>query len=270
MSSRRRFLVLTFVALLGIAATAWLGRWQMSRGEMRERTQMAIDVKHQLPALQNSAIAAWPTELTDDMFAQILHRTAQLRGQWLTGHTVFLDNRQMFGRPGFYVLTPFQLEGSSRVLVVQRGWVARNFVDRSQLPVVPTPVGLVEVNGRLAGPPGRLLELGGSVEPPADNLGNAAEKAVGIPVIRQNLDLKTFAMETKLALMPLTLLQTEAPSVASEAGLKDGLQRDWPMVNSGASKNYGYAAQWFALSALIAGLYGWFQFGKPYVAKKRS
>jgi surfeit locus 1 family protein len=43
----------------------------------------------------------------------------------------------------------------------------------------------------------------------------------------------------------------------------DGLRRDWPVIAQSADKNKGYAFQWFALSALIAGLYLWFQWIQP-------
>ena len=270
MSYRQRWLVLTLATLVGVVATGLLGRWQLSRADMRERQQMSIDAKRQLPALNTQTVARWATGSSDDELAMALHRTALLRGQWIAQQTVFLDNRQMFGRPGFYVLTPLQLEASSSVLLVQRGWVARNFVDRSQLPIVPSPKGWVEVSGRLAGSPARLLEFDTPATPASDAGRAALPSGEGKSAIRQNLDLKAFAKETGLALLPMTLLQTDqVPGVAVSAAA-DGLQRDWPLVNSGASKNYGYAVQWFALSALIAGLYGWFQFGKPYVAKKRS
>ncbi len=270
MSSRQRWLVLTLAALLGIVLTALLGRWQLSRADMRERVQSAIDIKRQMPAFETPAVLALPSDYSDTVIAQALHRVAHVRGQWLTQHTVFLDNRQMFGRPGFYVLTPLQLDGSSRVLMVQRGWIPRNFVDRLQLPTVSASAGLVDVYGRLAGPPARLLELGSIAEPESGAQRSAASPSKSLASIRQNLDLKAFAQETNLALMPFTLMQTDSPAGVPVALSSDGLQREWPLVNSGASKNYGYAAQWFALSVLIAGLYGWFQFGKSYVAKHRS
>jgi surfeit locus 1 family protein len=43
----------------------------------------------------------------------------------------------------------------------------------------------------------------------------------------------------------------------------DGLLRDWPAPDAGLQKHYGYAFQWFALSALILGLYVWFQLIRP-------
>ena len=124
-----------------------------------------------------------------------------LQGRWLPEHTVYLDNRQMQGRPGFFVLTPLQLSGGGAgVVLVQRGWVARNFQDRTALASVETPQGEVEVTGRLALGPSRLLELAG------------ADKGPGASRIRQNLDLATFAAETGLALAPLTVVQTQGPA----------------------------------------------------------
>ena len=250
MSQRFRFTLLTLATVLAVVITLLLGRWQLGRAHERQAQQAAIELQASKPNLGNKALA----EPGDG--AHLLHRTAQLRGTWQGAHTVFLDNRQMQGKPGFYVLTPLLLEGGKNSVVVQRGWVPRNFADRQALPQVETPVGSVEAQGRLAGSPPRLLELGGV----AENSGVTHGPQSG--VIRQNLNLQAFATETGLRLLPITLLQAGAAS--------DGLQRDWPQVASGASKNYGYAFQWFALSALVAGLYLWFQFGKAYVAQRRS
>ena len=45
--------------------------------------------------------------------------------------------------------------------------------------------------------------------------------------------------------------------------MTDGLLRDWPVVAAGIHKHYGYAFQWFALSALTVTLYAWFQIIRP-------
>jgi surfeit locus 1 family protein len=145
----------------------------------------------------------------------------------------------MHGKPGFYVVTPLKLEGSARAVLVQRGWVPRNFEDRVKLPAVETPSGGVEVRGRMAPPPAKLYEFDGAGSGP----------------IRQNLDLARFREETQLDLLELSVLQLGPPS--------EGLLRDWPQVASGVEKHYGYAFQWWALSALIAVLYAWFQFIAP-------
>ena len=40
--------------------------------------------------------------------------------------------------------------------------------------------------------------------------------------------------------------------VEQSTDLGDGLARDWAPADSGAQRNYGYAAQWFGLAALTA------------------
>jgi surfeit locus 1 family protein len=236
-----RFWLVTVAAVAGIAITASLGRWQLSRASQKEALQAAIDTQRKAPAL-----SARDLEPRADL-VPLLHRPVVLRGTWIAQHTVFLDNRQMYGRPGFYVLTPLLLEGADRAVVVQRGWVPRNFVDRTQLPEIATPQGLVEITGRIANAPPHLLELGGS-----DAKGTEGK---GASRIRQNLDLAAFRSETGLALADGSVLQTGAGS--------EGLLRDWPEVGTGVEKHYGYAFQWFGLCALIAFLYVWFQFIAP-------
>ena len=77
--------------------------------------------------------------------------------------------------------------------------------------------------------------------------------------IRQNLDLAAFRRETGLPLVSLTAVQT--------GGASEGLQRQWPAVTTGVERHYGYAFQWFGLSALIVFLYAWFQFiRRPHAA----
>ena len=103
------------------------------------------------------------------------------------------------------------------------------------------------MQGHVAPPPPRLYEFGPSASGP----------------IRQNLDLPSFARETSLSLRSLSVVQDE-PVPA----LNDGLLRQWPQPAAGLHKHYGYAFQWFSLSALILGLYVWFQLIQPRRSKR--
>jgi len=230
--SRLRFWLVSLAALAGFAITLSLGFWQLSRAAQKEALQAAIAAQKSLPALNMSALGPGRD------LAQMVHRSASLRGTWVPAHTVFLDNRQMNGKPGFFVVTPLKLESGEAVVLVQRGWVQRNFTDRAQLPQIQTPEGVIEVIGRIAPPPSKLYEF---------------KAAAGGP-IRQNLDLAEFRAETGLPLLEVTLLQA-----GKAGGEADGLQRDWPEANLGVAKHYGYAFQWWGLAALIATLYVWFQ-----------
>jgi surfeit locus 1 family protein len=229
---------MTLVAVLAVAVTLSLGRWQLSRAAEKERYQASVAVRGQEATLTASALLV---DVKDD---DLIHRHIEVRGHWLADKTVFLDNRQMNAKPGFYVLTPLQLEGSAEVVLVQRGWVARNFIDRTALPPIESPAHLITVTGRIAPPPAKLYELG--------------ETQGG--VIRQNLDWAQFKAETNLKLLTLSIQQHGEPS--------EGLLREWPQPASGIDKHYGYAFQWFGLSALITLLYVWFQLVKRFIAPK--
>jgi surfeit locus 1 family protein len=231
-SPRGQRIVVALAALATVLLTARLGVWQLDRAGEKTALQAAIERRAQLPVLQTL-----PPPPGDP--AALLHRRAELTGRWSAAHTVHLDNRQMFGRPGFYVVTPLLLP-DGQALLVQRGWQPRDPRDRTQLREVPTPSGDVRVAGRIAPPPARLFEF----------------DAGGSGRIRQNLDLDAFARETGLRLLPLSMLQT-APAD------DDGLQREWPVPDSGVAKHHGYAFQWFGLSALVIVLYVWFQFIQP-------
>ncbi|WP_418319254.1 SURF1 family protein [Piscinibacter sakaiensis] len=245
----RRWLIL-LAAIVAAAATARLGIWQLDRAAQKAALQQAIESRAAMPPLPQSALAA-----TADDAAGQHQRLIRLTGRWLGDATVFLDNRQIDGRPGFFVLTPLQLQpppanAAPPVWVwVQRGWVARDNNDRTRLPDVPTPEGPVELSGRIATPPARLFEF-------------AAEES---GPIRQNLDLDASARSLGGTVLPLTVLQTEASS-----GIDDGLVRRWPSPALGIDKHHGYAFQWFALSALIICLYVWFQLVRRWRPTKRE
>ena len=237
---RWKFWLITVAAVLATLATLSLGQWQLNRAAEKRAIQEQRDHQGERSALDNAAFMALSTPLEE------LHRPVQLKGHWLADQTVFLDNRQMNAKPGLYVITPLKIEGSSAVVVVQRGWIARNFEDRTQLPKVRTLTGTVVVEGRIAPPPSKLYEMGGPDS----------------GVIRQNLDLSLFSAETGLPLLSMSIQQSGAAS--------DGLLREWPVVGTGVEKHYGYAFQWFALSALIALLYVWFQIVRRFFSPRRT
>ncbi len=249
---RSSFWLLTIATVLAVGVTLSLGRWQLSRAAEKEQYQASVEARGQEASLSVQAL------LENIKGDALIHRRIEVRGHWLADKTVFLDNRQMNAKPGFYVLTPLQLEGRSEVVLVQRGWVARNFMDRAVLPIIQSPMGVVTVAGRSAPPPAKLFELG---QNPGNNPGNS-QGITQASAIRQNLDWAQFKAETHLNLLPLSIQQQGAPS--------EGLLREWPQPASGIDKHYGYAFQWFGLSALITLLYVWFQLVKRFLAPQQK
>jgi surfeit locus 1 family protein len=244
----RRWLFLA-LAMAGVAATLTLGSWQLRRADFKQSTASQIAAQGQLPPLSE-----WtPTQ------SNLLHRNVSLRGLWLDAHTVFLDNRFMGGRAGFYVVTPLQLQGTQSIVWVQRGWVARDIQDRARLPELPSSGQEVIVPGRVIDKISRVYalgEAGSSASAPAASAPASARPSR----IWQNLPVADLGLG--YAALPMAVLQT-APALANGVVQSDGLSRDWPQVDAGVAKHYGYAFQWFALCGLIIVLYVWFQILAP-------
>ena len=240
LSLRARFWVLTLAALAVAVSTFSLGQWQLRRAAQKLNLQYAVEAQGNLPILKAQDLAMFSN------LQEAVYRQATLKGVWRAEHTVFLDNRQMNDKPGFIAVTPLVLDGTGQIILVQRGWAQRDFANRSKLPEIQTPTGPVTVRGRIAPPPSKLFEF----------------KAEERGRLRQNLDVSSFSRETSSPLLGVSMLQT---GVANE-----GLLRDWAPPKSGTDKHYGYAFQWFALSALVFGLYAWFQLINPWRIKRKS
>ncbi len=223
----------------GNQADASLGRWQLQRADQKRALQAEMDVRAALPVWSETDLLQTPAPHT------AWHRPVRLQGEWVPHASVFLDNRQMDGRPGFFLLTPLRLAGSDRAVLVQRGWAPRDFIDRSRTPDVPTPAGEVTLEGRLAPPPAKLYELGESAPGP----------------IRQNIELAAMGSEFKLDLLDASVLQT------NDVG--DGLLRQWPRVETGVEKHHGIVFQWVVHSTPDAILCPWVDTTFPRLKRTR-
>ena len=230
-----RFWVVTVAALLTVALTFSLGQWQLGRAAQKQALQASLDQKKELTPFVNAELLASQNGVSPEL----VDRRIELTGRWLNEQTVYLDNRPMNAKPGFWVMTPLLLTGSDKAVLVQRGWIPRDFGDRTALAQIETPKQPVTLLGRMAPAPAKLY----------------AFKGADTGRIRQNLDIPTFAAETGLPLISALVIQIDPAS--------DGLQRDWAAPNTGVDKHYGYAVQWFGLCALVLGLYGWFQLIAP-------
>lgn len=211
------FVATLLVMAIGIAA----GQWQSRRAAEKEAIAAKLSERTAAPLL---AIDARPLRADE-----VEYRSFSVRGEFLSSWPVYLDNRPYKGAAGLYVLMPFRIAASRMHVLIARGWVPRNPVDREKLPEIPTPSGIITVQGMARRNPGKLLELG---QPDALRPG----------AIVQNLDVAGFAQASGLQMQPFLLEQSST--------LPDGLTRDWPRPSAGADRHRGYAFQWFALTAM--------------------
>lgn len=240
-----RRLWVAVAALVVVVVTTRLGLWQLDRAAQKQALLDQQASRAQAPEVGWADLG--PEHPMGEEAATAWHdRRANLGGRWLPDQTVYLDNRPMGGRAGFYVVTPLLPATGGAAMLVVRGWVPRDAAERTRLPTVTTPDDWVVVSGRLAPPPSKLYAFSDTETGP----------------IRQNIDLGAFAQEKSLRLWPLVLVQT-APT-----GATDTLARDWPRLGDGLQKHHGYAFQWFGLAALTTLLYVWFQIIAPRRARR--
>ena len=213
----------TLAALFFFVLTLWLGNWQSGRAETKRALQARYDAAvHEAPIHVGNAL------LDRD---SVLYRKLEVRGVFDAAHTILLDNRIYNGVAGYHVLTPLIIDGGSLAILVNRGWVAVGR-SREQVPLPPTPTGLVRLEGMAVDPHTRYLELV-HTEPQGR--------------VWQNLDFARYAAVTRLTLQPVLLLQTSP--------LADGLRRDWPRPDTGVSMHVSYAIQWYSLATTLAVLW---------------
>lgn len=210
------FIAASIVAIIGIL----LGNWQ---------TRRAVE-KEAIEARMSTQVAAAPLMLNSGIpdVNGAEYRRAIVRGEFVRDWPVYLDNRPHKGMAGFYVLMPFKLVDSNQYVLVARGWAARDVVDRTKLPAMPTPAGVTELVGIVRRNPGHVLQLGSA-------------ELLHPGVIVQNVNVREVAQASKLDFVPFMLEQL--------SDTHDGLIRDWPHPSSGVEKHRGYAFQWYGLAA---------------------
>ena len=215
------FIAALLVALLGVA----LGNWQQGRAAQK------LAVQEKLAAMAVEAPVALGPALTTA--APLEYRRVRVTGEFLADWPLFLANRPMAGRPGYYLVMPFKIAGSHTHVLVMRGWLPRE-AEYGKLPAFATPVGTVTIEGLVVASAGQVMELGEAAP--------LAPKA-----IVQNIDPKQAAKATGLVLQPFFVQQTgpDDPGQADRV-----LLRVWPSPSSGIDKHRGYAFQWYALAAM--------------------
>ncbi|HJU99179.1 MAG TPA: SURF1 family protein [Burkholderiaceae bacterium] len=215
------------VAALGVA----LGNWQ----ERRAAEKLALQAR----LAQGAAAAPLVLDGRTAAPAAVEFRRVRVQGQFVRGWPLYLDNRPYQGRAGFYLLMPFRIDGTASHVLVARGWLPRDPVQRDKLPDVATPAGTVTLEGVARQNAGHVMQLG-------------AAPALRAGAIVQNADPAQVAAASGLALAPFVIEQ------AAATGPDDAqLVRDWPAPALGVDKHRGYAFQWYALAAMAIIFYVW-------------
>ncbi len=227
----RRIILSTLILLPALALFLWAGNWQLNRADEKRVFVTSFNDASQTPVLDA------PVDVSDA--ESMLYRRFELRGSYLPGKQVLLDNMVSEGEVGYQVLTPFKLaaELGGQTLIVNRGW-AKGSADRLQLPIVTVDGETREIRGRLSFLPAPGIRLdaplpeAGSFDWPLPmtwpTTGQIGE-LLGNPVLEWQLLL--------------------------DADQNDGYRRDWQPETMGPETHLGYALQWFSFATIALIIY---------------
>jgi surfeit locus 1 family protein len=225
---KRVFAPAAWSVLLAVAASllfASLGIWQLERAAYKE----SLERKFEQRLGEDYQRLSKDTDLVD-----IQYRKLRLEGRYDLDHQFLLDNQVHGGRAGYHVLTPFHLEDSDRLLLVDRGWAAWG-ERRTPLPRLRDPLAAAEVSG-IAFVPGE----------PALKLGDL-EIAADWPQVIPYLDMAALRRQYAPDLLPMVLwMAPESPG---------NYLREWNPVWLPPERSRAYALQWFSFAGIALFLF---------------
>lgn len=161
----------------------------------------------------------------------------QVTGHYLNELTILIQNKFYRSQLGFEVLTPLQIPGDHKLLLIDRGWVAKP-LDKTLPDIVP-----VSVQQHLQG----YIKL---VNEYQFTLGKNVLQPYVHPWVMQKIDLAEIANLSKQTFYPFILRLNAHES--------SGFVRDWTITTMTPARHLMYAIQWLLLAVVIVIAYIFF------------
>lgn len=160
-----------------------------------------------------------------------------VEGKWDNSEQILIDNSVNRGVAGYKVLTPFRINETNKIILIDRGWIKQNKY-RNELPNIEITTLNETISGIL-----ELPELGLVL---SDDLVSKEW-----PKISQSKNLEVLSKEYDESIYPFILL--------ADPILKNSLEyiKIVP-TNMTPIKHYGYSAQWFLMFIVLCFMYIWY------------
>ena len=225
--SFRPKLIPTLATLAAIAVMIMFGQWQSGKATQKQSMQGVYDAR-------TTQMAEQITQ--NELDAETLrYKKVAVRGSYETQFQILLDNRVEDKKAGYHVITPFRIDGSERYILINRGWVSLG-ADRSVLPEINTPEGMIDLTGVAMLPPSKLYELK-----------QPESLESGWQIVWQNIDLERLRKAVPFSLQPL-IIQLDQASPG-------GFVRNWPRPDDRVATHLGYSFQWYGMAVMLALFY---------------
>jgi surfeit locus 1 family protein len=223
-----RALFWTVFVIAGASAMIALGFWQL--GRLSERRALNAEIK--------SHLSQPPVTITGETpgVATLEYRRVTVTGAFDFSQEIVLRNRAKNEIAGVHLLTPLQIVGSDKAVLVDRGWIAYTAADPQTRAAYASPTGLVTLTG--------LIRLSQSRPSPLAPL----DPPLGPDLPRLDawywIDIPRIQQQVPYPLLPFFIEQDAGPDPASlpaagwEVDLSDG-------------SHLSYAIQWFSFAAIL-------------------
>ncbi len=199
-----------------------LGVWQLHRYHFKQ--DLLATYQKQLNALPQPFLQVVNSK------NNLQFRSVVVEGAYLNALTVLLQNRFHADQVGFEVITPLQIQGEKKLLLVNRGWVPK--LSNQAAPVIENVHGVQHIKGYI-----KLVDEHQFI------LGKNMLNANISPRMMQKIDIDELSRVTQQPFYPF-ILRLDASSA-------NGFVRDWVINVMPPERHMAYAVQWFFMALVL-------------------
>jgi len=208
--------------VLGLAAFAVLGFWQLDRARQKEQLLAAFAAGANGPAVEFASAR-------DALDAQ-RYPHVRVRGHFLPDRGYLRDEQLHEGKLGVHAIAVFAVSDEDRLLLVDRGWLTWDHAPGTAPALAPLPDGEVELAGIYAPFPSSGLRVGG----------DALKAQSAWPKLTLRIDSAEISADLGKPLLPRMLLLDVAAN--------SGFVREWTPNVMPPVRHRAYALQWFTFA----------------------
>ncbi|MDB9950770.1 SURF1 family protein [Candidatus Thioglobus sp.] len=216
-----RFILPSILITATFAFLVSLGFWQLDRADEKRGIEASI---------KQANTGSVELIRKEEGLQSKEYYEVRLQGKYLSDKQFIYDNQIVDQVSGYYVLTPYALEGQSKAILINRGFIPWNG-RRDKLADIVIGQETREIKVQISKPIKRM-EL------------KPSEVGIQFPVLIQSIDLQDMADRAKADFSSVIGLL--------DASASNGFIRKWVPYTGSIEKHIGYAVQWFLMALVLA------------------
>ena len=216
-----RFILPSILITATFAFLVSLGFWQLERADEKRGIEASI---------KQANTGSVELIRKEEGLQSKEYYEVRLQGKYLSDKQFIYDNQIVDQVSGYYVLTPYALEGQSKAILINRGFIPWNG-RRDKLADIVIGQETREIKVQISKPIKRM-EL------------KPSEVGIQFPALIQSIDLQDMADRAKVDFSSVIGLL--------DASASNGFIRKWEPYTGSIEKHIGYAVQWFLMALVLA------------------